>query len=361
MKRYKQFCAVILCTLIGLVLYNALVWHLCTRQLLTRKGGYYTGDLARMGYLSAWAQPRRNIDNLPRRHLEIADWRGQRIDVVTVGDSFSQGGGSGPNRYYQDYLASRSEAGVLNVGPHPGAGNPMETVAILLNSGFLDQVRPKYLLLEIVERNCYKYAGSLDWARTDTIENLRQVYAARTAVAVAADEEGQDLPPVGFINTGNFKWLLYNALYPFSANAFMANTYKVKLDRPLFSGEGGSTLLFLRKDIAKVKLADPPTLQRFNENLNRLAAMLRTRGIELCFMPAVDKYTLYSPYIVDNPYPPSRFFELLRPLEKDYRFVDTQAILARELARGEKDVYFVDDTHWSWKASEAIFEAERFR
>jgi len=361
MRDYRRFVFVILGVLFALVLYNAAVWQLCTRSLLGRgEDGVIPNDLARMGYLSGYTDPRRNVDDLPRRHLELADYKGGGIDVVTVGDSFSQGSGNGPNRFYQDYLATLSEVSVLNVGVYPGSRSQMETVILLVNSGFLDQVRPRFLLLEIVERNCYKFTGPHDWGKTVDPSRLRQSYAERAAAA-EADAEAPGLPPVGFFNTGNFKWLLYNVLYRFAPDAFVSKTCKVKLDRPLFGGERGESLLFLRKDIEKVHKAEPATLRALNDNLNRLAELLRARGIELVFMPAPDKYTLYSPYIVDNPYPPSRFFELLRPLPKAYRFIDTEAILAAEIARGEKDVYYLDDTHWSWKASRAIFTAERFR
>ncbi|MHB8708807.1 MAG: alginate O-acetyltransferase AlgX-related protein [Desulfuromonadales bacterium] len=357
MKRYKRFCLVILGVLLTLLLYNAVVWHCCTRQLLTRAGGVHTGDLARMGYLSAYAVPRTNIDDLPRRHMEIADWNGAPVDIVTVGDSFSGGAGGGLNRYYQDYLATASQASVLNVGRYPTTGNLLETVAILANSGLLDQLRPKYLLLEIVERNGYKHAGAVDLTRTDSLENVHKVYLSGSIAAVAADdEEAGDLPPVGFINTGNAKWLLYNLLYSISPNAFGANTYKVPLERRLFSAGPGNVLLFLRKDIEKVKKHDARTMQALNDNLNRLAKLLRDRGVELVFMPAPDKYTLYRPYLSDQRWPASRYFELLRPLVKSYRFIDTEAILAREIARGEADIYYLDDTHWNWKASKAIFE-----
>jgi len=361
MRGYRHFVFIILGVLFAVVLYNAAVWQLCTRSLLGRgEDGVIPNDLARMGYLSGYTDPRRNVDDLPRRHLELVDYKGGAIDVVTVGDSFSQGGGNGPNRFYQDYLATFSEVSVLNVGVYPGSRSQMETAILLANSGFLDQMRPRFLLLEIVERNCYKFTGPHDWGKTEDPSRLRQNYADRAAAA-KADAEAPELPPVGFFNTGNFKWLLYNILYRFAPDAFVSKTCKVKLDRPLFSGERGESLLFLRKDIEKVQKADPSTLRAFNDNLNRLAELLRARGIELVFMPAPDKYTLYSPYIVDNPYPPSRFFELLRPLPKAYRFIDTEAILSAEIARGEKDVYYLDDTHWSWKASRAIFAAERFR
>jgi hypothetical protein len=362
MRGYRRFVFIILGVLFAAVLYNAAVWHLCTRSLLGRgEDGVIPNDLARMGYLSGYTDPRRNVDDLPRRHLELADYKGGAIDVVTVGDSFSQGGGNGPNRFYQDYLATLSEVSVLNVGVYPGSRSQMETAILLANSGFLDQLRPRFLLLEIVERNCYKFTGPQDWGKTEDLSRLRRNYADRAAAATEAVEEARELPPVGFFNTGNFKWLLYNVLYRFAPDAFVSKTCKVELDRPLFSGERGESLLFLRKDIEKVQKAEPSTLRAFNDNLNRLAELLRARGIELVFMPAPDKYTLYSPYVVDNPYPPSRFFELLRPLPKAYRFIDTEAILSAEIARGEKDIYYLDDTHWSWKASRAIFAAERFR
>ena len=357
MKPYKRFCFVLIGVLIAVLLYNAAVWHCCTRKLLTHAGGVQTGDLARMGYLSAYAVPRSNADDLPRRHIEMADWRGERVDIVTVGDSFSGGAGGGPNRYYQDYLATFSQATVLNIGRYPGAGNLLETVAILANSGLLDRIRPKYLLLEIVERSGYKHAGKVDLERTDSLQNVLNAYKGSGTVAAATeDDESGDLPSVGFINTGNAKWLYYNLLYLFSPNAFGANTYKVPMDRRLFTNDPGNVLLFLRKDIEKIKKHDPPTVQGLNDNLNSLAKLLRSHGVELVFMPAPDKYTLYRHYLIGNHWPASRYFDLLRPLAKNYRFIDAEAILAREIARGETDVYYMDDTHWSWKAAKAIFE-----
>jgi hypothetical protein len=50
------------------------------------------------------------------------------------------------------------------------------------------------------------------------------------------------------------------------------------------------------------------------------------------------------------------FFELLRPQLKEYRFIDTKKLLVEEVNKGEKDVYYSDDTHWSWKAAKKIAE-----
>ena len=73
-------------------------------------------------------------------------------------------------------------------------------------------------------------------------------------------------------------------------------------------------------------------------------------------MPSVDKYNLYSKYIRNNNYPKSTFFERLRPLKKDYKFIDTKIILENMLENNITDVYYSDDSHWSYKASKEIFK-----
>lgn len=78
-------------------------------------------------------------------------------------------------------------------------------------------------------------------------------------------------------------------------------------------------------------------------------------------MPAVDKYNLYSKFIINNPYQNSVFFEKLRVLDKKYILIDTKAILLKELKKGTKDLYYPDDTHWSFKAPEIIFRKFKFK
>lgn len=361
MKKYRHFCQIVLMVVLSVVLYNGIIWNLFTRPLLTRHEGWYTGDLARMGYLSGYTQPRQNTTDLPRRHIEMASLQGEQVDLVTIGDSFSQGGASGHNRYYQDYLASVHELDVLNIPRYPGAANFIEQIAILVNSGFFDRVRPRYLILEIAERNGYKLGGEIDFGRSEPLEDILAYYRGGKDKQHDAEEDGPAaLPQVGFLNSGNLKWLLYNALYPFSANAFFSKVYNVPLSVSLFSGSRGDSLLYLDKEARNLERYDADSLARVNENLNRLAALLRQRGIELYFMPAVDKSNLYRPYVLAERYPESRFFEHFRTFAKDYHFIDTKAILRAELEREVQDVFYLDDTHWSWKASLAISRAIRF-
>ncbi len=166
---------------------------------------------------------------------------------------------------------------------------------------------------------------------------------------------------VSFINQGNLDCLLYNFLRIFSPNGYFLRTYLVDLSESLFSVENDKKLLFYHHDIAKIANSNDMTISALNKNLNTLAEILKKKNIRLYFMPAVDKYDLYSDYIVNNRYPKSIFFEKLRLLPKKYTFIDSKRILAREVSKGEKDIFYADDTHWSWKASKRIFEEVRFK
>jgi len=129
----------------------------------------------------------------------------------------------------------------------------------------------------------------------------------------------------------------------------------------MFSAKISNELLFYHKDLKNLKLETKNSIELLNKNFNLLADELSKKGIKLIFMPAVDKYNLYRPYIVSNTYKESIFFEYLETLPKEYIFINTKEILSKELEKGVKDIYHVDDTHWSYKASEAIIESEIFK
>lgn len=164
-----------------------------------------------------------------------------------------------------------------------------------------------------------------------------------------------------FLNAGNFKFIFNGILYRFSDNAFFSSVYIRDLDAPFFSVKNDRRLLFYRDDIKSIPNATKQNIRSLNDNINNVADLLRRKGITLYFMPAADKYNMYSDHIVANPYPKSVFFELLREMPKRYVFVDTKAILSEEIRKGEKDIYYADDTHWSWKAVKRIAESVKFR
>jgi hypothetical protein len=358
---HKKLIVLFFASIVLFLAGNYAVWKCWTEVLLTKK--YDGGDLARTSYLVASKYYRKNAVDLPRKHfpLDLVHRRG-KVDVITLGDSFSFGFGEGKNHFYEDYLATYSKAEVANVFPYPTADqvmyfSPLTNLLLLYNSGVLDEIKPKYVLVESVERYCIqRYARPYDFGATEPQEKLVKFYQNQHYTF-------DYLPAVSFVNTGNLKFIWYNLLYRFSDHAFSHAGYTVicrKLKSPMFT-ENGDHVLFLKQDVENAKLATDQNVALMNDNLNRMAALLAKKNIKLVFMPIVDKYDLYSDYIADNPYPKSAFFDKLRPLPKKYLFIDTKKILKEEVDKGVKDVFYPDESHWSWKSPEKIFSTVTFK
>lgn len=347
---FKKFTYYLVFTLTIFAIFNFAIWQLYTKKILTREDNLATGDLSRMGYITGLTHERENSINLPIRHITQPDSTIQN-DLITIGDSFSQGNGWGKNRYYQDYISSILNWNILNLPEYPRTRNYIETILALSNSGFLDKYKTKYILIESTQRAITeRFTKIEDYEIKIPLSKIENFYTTST-------NGDFGLPSVSPINNGNFKFVLYNLLYRFSDRAYFSNVHKAKLNQELFSIGSGKELLYYHSDITSIKSNTQASLEEVNNHLNRLAVFLKEKNIELIFMPAVSKYDLYSDFIVNNKYPKDPFFEILRTLKKEYIFIDTKAILLGELHNGTKDVFYCDDTHWSYKASEAIANA----
>lgn len=347
MKNYKRWVILLIGSLVLFVGLNAFIWKFFTEDILTFKK-YYSGDLGRIGYIAGSKYYRRAESTLPRKHFENTEYHGQHVDVLTIGDSFSNIGSNGRDPLYQDWIASLHNMDVLNVQPMPGTSE-MASMVYLVNSGYLDKVKPRFVIVETVERNCIEAPYvKLDLSLTGPLSTIEDYYRKTTYRFNPSDP--------GFVNTGNLKFLMNTILYRFSDRAFFSDVCVRDLNAPLFSVKNDRRLLFYRRDVTHLPLTSETAILQFNSDLNALADLLKAKGIVLYFMPAPDKYDLYSEYIRSNPYPKSRFFEILRQSPRRYVFVDTKALLLEEVRRGEKDIYYADDTHWSWKAAKKIVE-----
>lgn len=102
-----------------------------------------------------------------------------------------------------------------------------------------------------------------------------------------------------------------------------SHVYRENLNKELFSVLSSKDLLFYYEDLKYLDLETKENVELLNENFNILARDLSQKGIKLIFMPAVDKYNLYRPYIISNIYKESIFFEYLETLPKEYIFINT--------------------------------------
>ena len=359
MMGFRRFLVLLIGLLILFIGINALLWFTWVREITSpaRKGG----DLVRMGYIAGLVTPRQNITDLPSRHIDIRRYDRKPVDMVTVGDSFSIGGGHGRNSYYQDYIASIHGMRVLNVPSYLHKGESLEfqpvvTLSKLISSGYLDIMKPRYLLLESIGRLAVpRLTTEFSLDERATIDEIDRYF--RENSFDTTKNVGRDLR---FINNGNWQFLANTLQYRYRDHARGSKVLMTRLSRPFFTSPAGDRLIFYQDDFYATGQATPESIALLNSNLNRVAAILRKKGITLIFMPIVDKLDLYSPYLVSRSYPQNRFFEELRKLPKDYLFIDTKAILSPMLKAGEMDVFFQDDTHWNWKASQTVFENVRF-
>lgn len=354
----RRFVQLFTLVLLIFVLANFVVWKCWTEQLLTTRHGE-GGDLARLGYLPQFKLQRKNQDDLPRRHLSFNDYAGQPVDVLTIGDSFANGGGGGRNRFFQDYLASFSNVSVLHLGlyrespVHP-TYDPVRTLLVLFNSGELERISPRAVLLSVsVKQAVDMLAYPLDPTLTAPITRVRDP-RSYFGYDAAPDYSGV----LGFLSGGNLKYLYSAALYR-CAGKTNRSVAIAPLTRPLFSVQGTS-LLYLKADVNKIGGNRTEALAQINANLNQMAALLAKRGTKLYFMPCVDKYDLYAPYLAGARKAENRFFDDFRTLPKNYRFIDTKEILSPLVQAGVKDVFYPDDTHWSWLAAQRIFQSVQF-
>lgn len=348
---YEKFCKIFFSIIFIFVSINLIIWNFFTKDILTNSSEKYTGDLSRMSYLTNLNFERKNLRTLEKKMIDINSYNSQNIDMITIGDSFSNGRAGGENRYYQDYLATKSNLNILNLHNLPNSRNTLETIIYLLNSGFLEKNKVKFVLVESVQRAVFdRFSFNLDLTKNMSIDEIYKIYDFNTSNKEIKENL---LPDVSFINTGNFKFLAYNFLYNFSDKAFFSLVYKAQLDDNYFSLNSKDFIFYL-SDIKYLKKINDENLRVVNDNLNTLADFLSKSNIKLIFMPAVNKYDLYSPYIVNNKYPKDEFFDKFRKLDKNYIFVDTKKILATQLEKKEKDIFYIDDTHWSFKASDFI-------
>ncbi len=351
--KFKSFLYIFLSIFSVFVFYHLLVWELYTSKIFQRDDkSYGIGDLGRMSYQVDSLHLRKVEYTLSKLHLNHNDINNSNIDVITIGDSFSNGGAGGLNPYYQDYLATEHNQNILNL--RKLVNNDYDMFALVLslyNNGWLAKNKPKAIIIESSERGLYQ--------RFTKEYDLKDVNISFKSMVEKVIHNSPYIPELLRINTANYKIPFYTIKYKFNHKA-QKNVGKMTLNDNMFSTSDYQNKLLFHYDDIKYMENNLKKVKSINKNFNKLAVLLKTLDIKLFFMPAVDKYDVYSDFILNNNLPKNKFFDMLRPLKKEYYFVDTKAILTLLIKNGVKDVFYSDDTHWSYKASEAIAKDKVF-
>ncbi|MFA6339262.1 MAG: hypothetical protein WCW87_04390 [Candidatus Paceibacterota bacterium] len=305
----------------------------------------YVGDLGRTSYAIDSLSPRLQNNTLAHKHFDGNNWKNEPIDLLTLGDSFSNGGGGGKNPYYQDYLATRLNINILNIQNIDTNFSYIDTIHFLHERKWLNKLKPKAILIQVVVR-----------------ESLRDVPTKKTKLDlqdisiknILKSNQTAHFPQPLWINTANYKAPYYYIRYYYSVRA-KKEVYRLPLITNFFTAKDQNHLLVYHDDVKNISKFNESSIHHLNAELNVLAEELQREKITLIFMPVVDKYDLYYDYLFNRgQFPENPFFSLLRKEPKKYIFIDTKVILESMLKNDTNDLYYPDDTHWSYKASEKI-------
>lgn len=328
------------------IIYHLTIYSVYTSKIFNIKDGYVVGDLSRISYQYDSVFLRKNENTLGVTHFYKDNYNNEEVDIVTLGDSFFNGGAGGKNSYIQDYIVKYSGYKTLNIINYDPYISQIKVIEKLIDLGWFEQVKPKYFILEGVTRSLYnKFDFKKEIELTDN-NFLKNIVSP-----------GQELftytPSIPIISTANYKIPFYTFKYKVNENAHKM-VYKFNLSKSLFSVDSPKSLLVYDQDIENIKYFNDKTLKRVNQKINDLSLKLEKLGIELIFVIAVNKYDLYYDFIINKNYPKDTFLERFDKLNKNYLYVNTKKILQPLLEKGEKDIFYADDTHWSYKANDII-------
>ncbi len=297
-----------------------------------------TGDLGNLALIPFWSEYGQMIrqheikDTLFIKVNKTENLRDIHVNVLTVGDSFSQQEHAG----YQNYMPGEG----LTVANCKRSlyDSPIQYAYNIMDWGVVDSTNIDVMVVEVGERD---FAIRIDNFGVDKVE-------------VPEPEKPSDNDTV---ETNRNEWSLLRArdfvLYRF---ANRSPVYVVDLKQDFFESPEPRKLYFYCADIINGMTIEESIRPKVKEVFDLLTRMAHERGFALVFMLPVDKYDLYQDYIVDNPYAyPKRINEDVRELLGDIPEVMLSKYYLKPLIdKGEKDIFLFDNSHWSYKASEVV-------
>ena len=297
-----------------------------------------TGDLGNLALITFWPEYGQKIeehemkDTLFVKVNHTEDLRNIDVNVLTVGDSFSQQEHAG----YQNYMPGEG----LSVANCRRSlyDNPIQYAYNLMDWGMVDSTNVDVMVVEVGERD---FALRIDNFGVDKVE------VPEPDDPVEDDNEERNPNEWSLLRARDF------VLYRFAGRS---PVYVVDLKQDFFDSPEPRKLYFYCADIINGMTIDETIRHKVKEVFDLLTCMAHKRGIKLIFMLPVDKYDLYQDYIVDNPYAyPKRINEDVREILGDIPEVLLSKYYLQPLIdKGEKDIFLFDNSHWSYKASEVV-------
>jgi hypothetical protein len=298
-----------------------------------------SGDIGNLGQIPFGHSYLKNFESNHPSQLLIIDtsvseynttYLHKKKSIINLGDSFSRQGSFG----FHNYLANILKDSIINIISDK-IGTNIRTAISLINSGIIDSTNCRLLIIERVDRELIESLSALD---------LSSKY--------------QSFPNI--INTQKTDNNKDNELYELCQWIRLQVNYenpigKNRLDNDYFTDNKYARELFYYKiDLNFTKLSDYD-IDKATDNLKLLNELVAERGIKMIFLIAADKFDVYRPFMTDNTMPIDSTTDKLSEIP-DICIINTKQMLQDMVRNGEKDVYLVNDTHWSYKGSKAVAE-----
>jgi hypothetical protein len=269
------------------------------------------------------------------------------FDFISIGDSFSTQGPVG----YQNCMVHNTNIKLLDID-RDLYDSPIQALHDLINGGFFEKNKTKYVILQNVERVFVERGKAIPKTNKFTIDSIKHVLINKSKEK--SEKEQEKKPKDQFFSKEIIRFVMYNFNYLYDDNANVSQTYKVNTTKNLFS-VSDHKLLFFEDDVKVLKSNnDKLLIENLNNELNALSGILTKMNIQLIVLPSPDKYDIYYDYIVKKEkYEKPIFFDYFNTLKKNYIYINSKDILSKAV-KNQKDIYFYDDTHWSPIASELI-------
>ena len=315
------------------------------------------GDLANLASM-AWSKSLTEQKKYERHHLELDDYlertnNGEaiKVDVLTIGDSFTNSGGGA---FYQDYLVTKYGVTVVNVPSNRIKGlEALGMVEVLRNNGMLTKIKPKVVIVESVERYLFgRYDDANYLTDVPALDELTVIKNFTKNKTKPVEKQDKFFPGymikrnINYLHEQSRKWRNKERDVSFA-----------KLNKNTFTAVGKENeLMYITWDFTNPKIN--PDVEQTAKNIQTVADNLKAMGIELVFLPCPDKSSVYYPFLQPDgrEYAAKPELDELLAVKRDYYMVDAKHILQQAVADGAVDVYWADDTHWSWRGFEIVVD-----
>ena len=341
----QQFFSKILIFLIPLFLAIGI------KEMLFERSG---GDLSRIGVISVSADYRdifKEAFNKKKAYTNfsenIVEEDTTKARVLIIGDSFSRQ----KNYGYRNFLAVNPDISVVYYDFLKEGDNPISILNHLSNGDFFEHNNFDYVVLGSVERSVVQRAQIDLTSDTLNVDDINQLMAKNVRTIQRKHEVTEEIKD---FYTNLILYFQNELLYRLDDNAFQSKVYQLELKNSKFTHKR-NILIYANDMLNALSNSSPKSIMHLNQQLNTISQKLSTKGVDLIFLPAADKFDFYYDEILGNEkYAKPTFFESMNSLNKNFRYLDSKGILSPLLEKGVKDIYFYDDTHWSPIAAEEI-------